>query len=133
MGIINIPRKEIEKSKPIDGGDYLFNITRIGSEKASKDGQSINQRITLTVADGPFQGREITHNVNNKPGAAFFNANLFASASGFKDNSDLLEAGEEDVNLSLEALEGKQLGATIIEDVYEGKPQNKVKIFYPVD
>jgi len=118
----NVSASDMKRSKVLAADWYPVKITKM-SEKASKDGQSMNTIVEMTVAAGTFIDVPLIKYFNEKaPGTII----PFLKALGV----NISEAGGE-FALDEASVVGKHIEAYVKPDEYQGKTVNSVQDFRP--
>ena len=117
MPIIKVTQADLEKSKVIEPGYYSATVSGVSGLEKSKDGASLNQKITFRLEG---VGKEIDHYFNSK--AMGMIAPLYKAVFGSE-----MKEGEFDTDTLL----GKKLDVKVITDIYQGSMNNKIDGFVP--
>ena len=123
MSKYNITPEDMARTKLVEPGDYLMEITKI-EEKPSKTDGSINTIIHLKGLEGESAGVPLWAQFNEKaPGFAI----PFIKALG--GNLDPKKGGSFEI--SNETCKGKKVIGTLVHQEYQGQTRNAIRDFRP--
>lgn len=117
--------------EPIPSGHYLCYVTdgELGTAgEGAKHPGSEYINWTLTVAQGPLEGRKVFTNTTLLPHALFGLKGLLAATG--KWSKEELDSGE--FEFEIEDVIGTQVIAIVTVGTYQGEPTNNVKRFRQV-
>jgi len=120
MPVINLTLGDISRSKVLETNWYKATIKKIHPAEASKDGSSVNFKITFLIDNKIAEGKEIDRYYNSK---AIGMITPLLEACGLK-----VEPGAID----LDPLEGKQLDVKVGTKTFEGQLSNEITEFLPL-
>lgn len=120
MPALQYTKEDLLRGKKVDPGWYNVKVTGVKPYEAKSDG-SQNWDVEMKIIGGPFEGVPVKKTFNEKaPGFAI----RFAAAFGYKPSPD---GGEID----LEKTVGRSLKIYIKNDMYNGRPTNKIEDYAP--
>ena len=127
---VNFPisAKDVLRSKAVKPGLYILNIDKISQGPGKKDPTANTTTINMSIESGPggdttFTGVPVDHYLSEKaPGAGI---NFIESVTG----QPIPETG---VNPDLDGCVGRKVKAYIKNEMYGGRPTNKVEGFMPM-
>lgn len=123
MGLLNISKQDVQKSKSIAAGWYLMEITGYNEER-DKDGASLH-KYKGTVLEGKDKDYPAEFQFSEKaPGFAI----NFVNACAGKD-----VVGEEGAAITMESCIGKKVKAKNEPKLYNGRTLNNWTDFMKVD
>lgn len=123
MPKFNITPEDMARTKLVEPGDYLMEITKIETKVAKKD-QSTNTLVHLKGLEGESLGVPFYSMFNEK--APGFAIPLIKALGG---NLDPKKGGTFDI--SNETCKGKKVIGTVVHSEYEGQVRNNVRDFRP--
>lgn len=122
---ITIPKSDLSKSMPVDGGWQQFTLGKPYT-KTSKDQQSVNY-IIPHILDNDVNGRVIEHMFNSKAMGMMAG---FIAALANKTVPEVLEAMQADVlDFDLESVEGQKILGKVVHEDYQGRAQSKISMW----
>ncbi len=126
MPVLKITAADIQKIKTIDEGWYPAKTVKVSELEKSKDGKSLNLRVTSLLMNA--DGKEIE---------SVFNSQLIGKiiplveASRGSMGSIVHGKAGEDFQLDTSELLDKQYDAHVVIDVYNNNPINKIDSYAP--
>ena len=126
MSILRVDFTNVESFEVIPTDVYAAVITGI-EEKLGKTSKLPYLNIELTISEGEYEGRKLWGMVSFSPKAAF-KVKEFLLACGLAEE-DL--GGQMDIDP--EEYIGTELNISVVVDQWEGKENNKVDMFLPLD
>ena len=123
--IIHTSKSDLMKGQIITPGWKECSVENAYA-KQSKDGASVNYWITLAFVGDP-DGRTLEHNFNSK--ALGISLQNFLAACAGKTVVEFMASLPKDVDFDLEQAIGKKLMVKTKNEIYEGRPTNKIEDF----
>lgn len=120
MPVITLTMGDISRSKILETGWYKATVKKVHPAEASKDGASVNYKISFLIHNKVAEGKEIDRYYNSK---AMGMITSLLEASGIK-----VEPG----NIEIDLLEGKELDVKIGTKTFEGQLSNEITEFLPL-
>jgi hypothetical protein len=123
-----ISSRDVLRSKAVKPGLYILNIDRVDQGPGKKDPTANTTTINMSIESGPggdtaFAGVPIDHYLSEKaPGMAI---NFIEAVTGQK-------VPDTGINPDLDSCVGRKVKAYIKNEMYQGRPTNKVEGFMPV-
>jgi len=119
-------RKHSQKASRVPEGDYLVKILEGTPKESEKTGNRfINWRVQI-VKPSKFKGKVVYGMTSLKKEALWNLRNLVHAATG-------KNIAGKTVDLDLDGLRNKIVGAAIEDDEYEGKVRSRVNTWFPKD
>ena len=126
--LIHVTKADLMKNQAITPGWKEAEVQEVYA-KMSKDGQSTNYWVKLAFTEDA-DGRNIEHNFNSK--ALGISLQNYCAAILGKTVLEFMESMPKETTLDLESTVGKRLMVKIKNEIFEGRPVNKVEDFCPV-
>lgn len=123
MALLKFTASDILKSKILEEAWYGLTCTKVVEPKASKDGDSVNYKVVFLVDNA--EGKELEYVINSK--GLGFHVSLIAAMMG-KSKKELKP---EAISVDMEEWVGKKVDGRIVQDAYNGIPNNKIADFLP--
>lgn len=121
MPILNITQKDIDRQKQCSPGTYKFRLNEV-EEKSNRDKDGINYIFDFEViSEGDNLGRHNFPNISSK----LMRMAIPLVAALLSLPEDNLEAGQ----FNADAWIGKEIWAEIYIEIYENKPQARMRNF----
>ena len=127
--LIHVTKADLMKNQVITPGWQKVEVQNV-YPKMSKDNQSTNYWAVLVFMDDP-DGRTIEHNFNSK--ALGISLQNFCAAVAGKTVVEFMASMPKTIDIDLESTIGKKLMVKIKNEIFEGRPVNKVEDFCPID
>ena len=127
--LLHVTKADLMRSQVITPGWKKAEVESVYA-KMSKDNQSTNYWVKLLLIDDP-DGRTLEHNFNSK--ALGISLQNFCAAVAGQTVVEFMAAMPKETNIDLESTMGKKLMIKITNTIFEGRPQNKVEDFCPLD
>lgn len=127
MALVKVTKASLDKYKLVENpGIFPAVVMKVGDPEISKTGKSNNYWIDVQLKGGA-EGREIRFLVSD--GFQPFIVKWFASCMNMSVD-EFMNAPE--VEFDPKNAVGSELAVEVIHDIYDGKPVNKAKDFFPM-
>lgn len=121
MPIIKITAADIQKNKNLENGWYGAQISKVGDLEKSSKGDSVNLKVTFTIDN--TDGKEIERYYNSKAMGM-----IVPLVEAIRNNGPIPPA---DFALDTDELLNKKIDVKVVNEIYEGRPVNKIEGFLP--
>ena len=128
MPIINFSKADILRTQNLENEKwYSWEISKLEGPAPSKDGKSLNFKMTLSLIDGDAElnGKEVVRMYNNKAMAMMIP--IIAATKGM--SVDQME--KTDFAFDTSELIGKKVDGKYTLETYEGQLQGRVELYLP--
>jgi len=127
--MIHVTKADLLKGQMLPPGWKKAEVQAVYA-KPSKDQESVNYWIVFAFLDDP-DGRTIEHNFNSK--ALGISLQNFLAACKGMPLAEFMTAFPKSADIDLESTIGKQLHVKTKNEIFEGRPVNKIEDFASFD